>query len=784
MKINIHSLKSFFDRLINPRRWSLQIRVVYTTGLILLAGAAMTLFTISYVLHIASERTIENRLNDFHLLISRETTNRQAELIMLNTQLTARNDFTTAFSSHEIQQINVIIRLIEEHIRLSTNYELPVLQLYTQDIHPLYNSRSLSLPISAEREEFGLVEESAKRLESICGHQVISADIFQTCASPVIIRDIPIGIIESSISLDDVFSPIDLPTEYGISVVLSAEQSPILKTGISDLELSKNRSLEMRTRGSIYAKNYPLIDWQQNEIGQVILYFDADDILSESRSTIIYMSWITIIGVLLLSFSLYWNVKRITGFFNQMKAVLIGSHSKDFSERFPAVNSVNCAEMLECSHLECPLYNNPDKICYLETGDKAISPRYRNACIALNKYGSCESCPVYSRLSGDEMAELRYVVNTVMALWENFLDKVGRLLADVFRTTSGNMPSLEDISGYLEQMAALTSYSHDLHGVYSKEEVYRLLEWVFEKQFGLTQFNLLEVSSSDNKMIPVINRFDIEESHREVYLNCELCRAKRVAQDVMSDKSPFLCPYFGIETSIETRCCIPMVMGGRVGAVFTFVVPKNIWEQKKSEIPIIKKYLDETAPILSSLRLLQISKEQALRDPLTQCYNRRFMDEYLKQLEHQQSRKPQNIGFIMADLDHFKMVNDEFGHLAGDEILKQLSIIIKQNIRKSDLLIRYGGEEFLIILLDIKEPDTTFDIAEKIRIAIEDAKFALPAGGVIRKTLSMGTARFPADADQFYQTIKYADVALYQAKEQGRNRVLQFLPEMWVDESY
>ena len=371
-----------------------------------------------------------------------------------------------------------------------------------------------------------------------------------------------------------------------------------------------------------------------------------------------------------------------------------------------------------------------------------------------------------------------------MGLWENFLDKVGKLLSDVFRTSSGQMPSLEDVSNYLEQMAALTSYSHDLHGVYSKEEVFRLLEWVFEKQFSLTQFNLLEVNSSDNKMTPVIDRYDISSSHREVYINCDLCRAKRVAQDVVSLNSPYLCPYFGIESAEEIRCCIPMVMGGRVGAVFTFIVKRAAWTTKKHEIPIIKKYLDETAPILSSLRLLQISKEQALRDPLTQCHNRRFMDEYLIQLEHQQSRRKNNLGFIMADLDHFKMVNDEFGHLAGDEVLKQLAVILKQNIRKSDLLIRYGGEEFLIILLDVEDENTSFIIAEKIRCAVEDAKFALPSNGILRKTLSMGTANFPADAQHFYQIIKYADVALYQAKEQGRNKVIKFISEMWNEDDY
>jgi diguanylate cyclase (GGDEF)-like protein len=209
-----------------------------------------------------------------------------------------------------------------------------------------------------------------------------------------------------------------------------------------------------------------------------------------------------------------------------------------------------------------------------------------------------------------------------------------------------------------------------------------------------------------------------------------------------------------------------------------------MWSKNKASLPIMKKFLDETAPILSSLNLLQISKEQALRDPLTLCHNRRFMDEYLVQIERLNARNQRRIGFIMVDLDHFKMVNDEFGHQAGDDILKQLADILRKNIRNSDLLIRYGGEEFLIILMEVADDGAAMKIAEKLRLAVENTKLALPSGGILNKTVSMGVSDFPNDADQLYKAIKYADIALYQAKEQGRNRVLHFVPEMWSDEDY
>ena len=787
------AFKSFANRLVNPKRWGLQIRVVYTTGFILLAGTFTTLFTISYVLHDSSKTSIENRIEDFKGLIDREAEMLESQLLTLNTYLASREELRQALATHEVQLLHDITKNIEDGIRFSTGKRLPMLQFYSPGATALFNSRNLSLPGIPNRTTFDMIHSAEENLSQICGIQLITQIPHYSCVLPIFVEDVPIGVLESSIALQDHFTTVVLPLEFGLSV--SAPQtnvseepdvstfSPLNFGKIDPLLLTDFSNRSIVSTGTVYAKHFPMTDWQQKTFADITLFYDGREIIRKSRVMIISMTCITIIGVVLLSLSLYWNVRNIRNFLNQMKGVLIASHAKDFTERFP-FNAIQCSKLLNCSHKECHCFENPETICYLETGDKAISPRLRNTCFFLNKYDNCVNCPVYKNQFGSEMVEMKHVVNTVMGSWETFLDKVGKLLSDVFRTTSGQMPSLEDISYYLGQMAALTRYSHDLHGVYSKEEVYRLLEWIFEKHFSLTNFNLLEVNSSNNKMSVVINRQDIETSHREVFINCDLCRAKRVAEDVISLNNPYLCPYFGIGSTDDIRCCIPMVMGGQVGAIFTFVVNRTIWEAKENEIPIMKKYLDETAPILSSLKLLQLSKERALRDPLTNCHNRRFMDEFLIQLEHQNSRKPQKLGFIMADIDHFKMVNDEFGHLAGDEVLKQFSVILKQNIRKSDLLIRYGGEEFLVMLLDIKDENSTITIAEKLRTAVQDAKFVLPAGGIIKKTVSIGTADFPKDADHYYQTIKYADVALYQAKDQGRNKVLSFEKQMWVDDSY
>jgi diguanylate cyclase (GGDEF)-like protein len=227
-----------------------------------------------------------------------------------------------------------------------------------------------------------------------------------------------------------------------------------------------------------------------------------------------------------------------------------------------------------------------------------------------------------------------------------------------------------------------------------------------------------------------------------------------------------------------------MVMGGKVGAVFTFMIRRTQWERARNEIvPVVRKYLDEAAPVLSSLNLLQLSKEMSLRDPLTHAHNRRFLDEFITKYEPLCQRDGRRTGLLMADLDYFKQVNDEHGHEAGDRVLKDVVAIIKDSIRKSDLLVRYGGEEFLVLLQDI-EPDASFEVAEKIRSKVESCAFQIDDQVSIHKTISLGVAEYPEDGNTMYKAIKFADVALYEAKNQGRNQVVRFTPEMCQSDQY
>ena len=150
-------------------------------------------------------------------------------------------------------------------------------------------------------------------------------------------------------------------------------------------------------------------------------------------------------------------------------------------------------------------------------------------------------------------------------------------------------------------------------------------------------------------------------------------------------------------------------------------------------------------------------------DKLTGIYNRRSIDEFLQIEIEVAKRHSQALSLILIDIDHFKSVNDTYGHQTGDEVLKQTTKIISQNLRKSDIFGRWGGEEFVIISPQANK-DETFKLAEKLRVAVENHKFDT----VEHKTISIGIAELDNNDDEKV-LIEKADKALYEAKNGGRN---------------
>ncbi|MGA3183879.1 MAG: diguanylate cyclase [Candidatus Dormibacteria bacterium] len=154
-------------------------------------------------------------------------------------------------------------------------------------------------------------------------------------------------------------------------------------------------------------------------------------------------------------------------------------------------------------------------------------------------------------------------------------------------------------------------------------------------------------------------------------------------------------------------------------------------------------------------------------DMLTNIYNRRHLDEHLRSVISAARRHDRSVGVLIVDIDHFKDVNDEHGHLAGDAVLREVAARLQQAMRTEDALGRWGGEEFLAVLTDTP-PDGVRVMAERLRQVIAAAPFTLDDGSQIRVTVSVGHTNGTEDAEVL---VHRADDALYVAKAEGRNRV-------------
>jgi diguanylate cyclase (GGDEF)-like protein len=174
--------------------------------------------------------------------------------------------------------------------------------------------------------------------------------------------------------------------------------------------------------------------------------------------------------------------------------------------------------------------------------------------------------------------------------------------------------------------------------------------------------------------------------------------------------------------------------------------------------------------ILRGFKMGEDLRNLALRDPLTGLFNRRFMEEALK-LEITKAERENNIiGVIMIDLDHFKRFNDTYGHLVGDNLLKEIGLLFMNNCRSSDIVCRYGGEEFTLIMVDSNENNLVKRL-EQLKHKIEGLRIWHTHYWLTSPTFSAGIAIYPHHGDNVDVLLKSADSALYKAKKLGRNRI-------------
>ncbi|MBI1883296.1 MAG: GGDEF domain-containing protein [Chlamydiae bacterium] len=177
-------------------------------------------------------------------------------------------------------------------------------------------------------------------------------------------------------------------------------------------------------------------------------------------------------------------------------------------------------------------------------------------------------------------------------------------------------------------------------------------------------------------------------------------------------------------------------------------------------------------PVLIERDQYRRTQDCAIRDSLTGLYNRRFLKDYLEKEFDKSRRYPLAFSLLFLDVDHFKRLNDKWGHLVGDRVLQRIAKILSCYSRGADLVARFGGEEFVVVMSQTLGR-VAMEVADRLRVHIKTQEFLIPGSKeIVHVTVSGGIATCPSDALDADELLRQADEALYMAKEEGRNRII------------
>ncbi|PTD96089.1 GGDEF domain-containing protein [Pseudothauera lacus] len=385
--------------------------------------------------------------------------------------------------------------------------------------------------------------------------------------------------------------------------------------------------------------------------------------------------------------------------------------------------------------------------------------------------------------SGDEIGQIADDTNRLLSYLDDGLERISHRVVQL----TGRQPRLDENKleatiDMVNGLADASAFKQAIEEDETKVEIYDRFAQILTERFGIDTFSIYETVGK--QLTPITVDGEPGAACRwcdpQILVRADMCRAKRSGHPVDGLVQPGICYAFQPSPdggAARRHYCVPIIQSGSVGSVIQLVAPAEKAAELEAQAPFIHVYVREMAPVLEAKRLTETLRDSSLRDAMTGLHNRRFLEEYVDTLIASARRRNVPLAILLLDLDYFKVVNDTYGHDAGDTVLKALSGVMKQAVRASDLVIRFGGEEFLIVLQDANA-EAALKVAENIRAAVAQLKIQI-AGAVLQKTISIGLALFPEDSETFWQTVKFADVALYRAKDEGRNRVVRFTPQMW-----
>jgi diguanylate cyclase (GGDEF)-like protein/PAS domain S-box-containing protein len=328
------------------------------------------------------------------------------------------------------------------------------------------------------------------------------------------------------------------------------------------------------------------------------------------------------------------------------------------------------------------------------------------------------------------------------------------------------------------QLSLLNEMSELLQCVKSSEESHVIAGQFARKLFAEIPAGAIFILETSGNFLEPIASWGCESAAAGRFRPDD-CWAWRRGQPHWSEyhRTDLACTH--VDQSIAfNQLCIPMLAEDKaIGVIYLRFNPDSTIGRLETEHESREGYkrlavvaANQIALSLTNLKLRETLREQSIRDALTGLYNRRFMAESLERELRRAKRKGRSMSIVFLDIDHFKHFNDSFGHDAGDHILQSIAELIRGHFRADDLICRYGGEEFAIILPETSKKDAARR-ADTLRLAAQRHEITYRGALLPSVTLSMGVATLPEDAVDSQELLACADRCLYASKENGRNRL-------------
>jgi len=386
-------------------------------------------------------------------------------------------------------------------------------------------------------------------------------------------------------------------------------------------------------------------------------------------------------------------------------------------------------------------------------------------------------------VTGEDANEIVNQINTLFRkMQDTFGDIKYNLSTFIPQGCVSSADPLHEAKVIIGELSDIYKFKKTIELDSTKETVYSRIVDILKLKFKINEFVIYEINANTKKRtIMYESSAHANICNADVNENTEKCRAYRTKNEVISTEFVDLCK--NCEAEDFKYICIPFTITIDTSLVISITSKESEdIARVHSQIMSIENYLEAAKPVIESKILMSKLLDTSLRDAMTGLYNRRFLEEFIDKVASQALREKDSYSVMMLDVDFFKSVNDTYGHDVGDKVIAEIGKLLLDNIREADLAIRYGGEEFIVMLHNADDLGA-LKVAKDIHSKFAQLSFDTGTGEFIKKTLSIGMARFPKDGDTIWKCIKYADTALYVAKTTGRDKIVEYKPEMSESDS-